>query len=416
MTAVGMDQDRARKLRDAMTDWLIRQGQISSPEMERAFRTVPRHAFAVTDTPLEDCYGRSVIRNKTDADGVSLSTVSAAWLQAAMINQSGIGPGAMVLEIGTTGYNAAVISEMAGPRGHVVTVDYDAEVAGWAEAALESTGYADRITVITGDGEHGAPGYGPFDAVIVTAGCWDIAPAWLEQLKPGGILVIPLRMNGVTRSLAFRREGDHLASVSSITCGFVPLGGLGAKPETVFNMDSPAGGRIVLRFEDDVPAQPPLPDSVLTEKPVEAWSGLTIPDETAWSDLYLWLSGFEPGFCRLDQDGEPRLAGGGPVMKTGWFPFAIAHDGTLSYITTRDLPGGGLEFGAYAYGSRADDAAAALVRHLRGWDARGRDLPGDAFAYWPSGTTPPPSDSLTSSWRKRRGLVTITWPAAGKDR
>ena len=132
---------------------------------------------------------------------------------------------------------------------------------------------------------------------------------------------------------------------------------------------------------------------------------------TPWSDVYLWLAGFEPGFCRLDQSGDPQLAGGGPVMKTGWYPFAIARDGTLSYLAVRDLPdGGGVEFGAHAYGDRAEQAAATLIRHLHAWDARGRDLPEDSFAFWPDGASPRPPGRLVTAFRKRHGTVTITWP------
>jgi protein-L-isoaspartate(D-aspartate) O-methyltransferase len=386
------DADEARRLRDAMTDKLVKQGRITSAALEAAFRTVPRHAFARPGNSLEDCYHGSVVRNKKDADGVTLSSISAAWLQAGMIAQARIGPGARVMEIGTTGYNAAVIAEVAGPGGHVVTVDIDPEVAGWAAAALQAAGYGDRVTVVTGDGEDGAPGHGPFDAIIVTAGAWDIPPSWIAQLTDDGTLVVPLRMNGVTRSIAFRKDGAQLASTSAETCGFVPMQGIGAQPETFFQVAAPGGGHITLRFEDGAPARPPLPDGVLASAPATAWSGLTIADLTPWSDAYLWLAGFEPGFCRLDQAGDPHLAGGGPVMKTGWYPFAIARDGTLSYLAVRDLPdGGGVEFGAHAYGDRAEQAAATLIRHLHAWDARGRDLPVTAF-------------------RKRHGTVTITWP------
>jgi protein-L-isoaspartate(D-aspartate) O-methyltransferase len=219
-------------------------------------------------------------------------------------------------------------------------------------------------------------------------------------------------MNGVTRSIAFRKDGSHLASTSAETCGFVPMQGAGAQPETFFQVPAPGGGRITLRFEDGAPAGPPLADDILASDPVESWSGLTIADMTPWSDAYLWLAGFAAGFCRLDQSGGPQLAGGGPVMRTGWYPFAIALDGTLSYLTTRDLPdGSGLEFGALAYGRRAAEAAAALVGHLHAWDARGRNLPQDAFTYWPDGTTPPLPDRLLSAFRKRHGTATITWPA-----
>jgi protein-L-isoaspartate(D-aspartate) O-methyltransferase len=100
---------------------------------------------------------------------------------------------------------------------------------------------------------------------------------------------------------------------------------------------------------------------------------------TPWSDVYLWLAGFEPGFCRLDQAGDPQLAGSGPVMKTGWYPFAIARDGTLSYL-----------------------AAATLIRHLHAWDARSRDLPEDCFAFWPDGASP----ARRAGWRQPSASAT----------
>ena len=394
-----------------MTDKLVKQGSVATPQIEAAFRTVPRHAFARPGTPLEECYGGDIVRNKKDADGVTLSSISGAWLQARMIAQAGIGPGARVLEIGTTGYNAAVAAEVVGPAGHVVTVDIDPEVAGWATAALDATGYGGRVTVVTGDGEHGAPGYGLFDAIIVTAGAWDIPPSWTAQLKGSGTLVVPLRMNGVTRSIAFVKDGSHLASTSAITCGFVPMEGIGGQPETFFRVPDRGDDHITLRYEDNAPAGPPLPDEILASEPTTAWSGLTIANMTPWSDIYLWLADFAPGFCRLDQAGDPQLAGGGPVMKVGWYPFAIARNGTLSYLTVRDLPdGGGVEFGAMAYGHRPAEAAATLLSHLRAWDARGRDLPEDAFTYWPGGATPPIPDRLLSVFPKRHGTATITWP------
>src|SRR5258707_11432524 len=141
-----------------MTDKIVKLGGITSAQVEAAFRSVPRHAFARPGTPLEECYHGSVVRNKKDADGVTLSSISAAWLQATMIAQAGIGPGARVLEIGTTGYNAAVIAEVAGPGGHVVTVDIDPEVAGWAATALEATGYGGPAPPGPGDGGPGPPG------------------------------------------------------------------------------------------------------------------------------------------------------------------------------------------------------------------------------------------------------------------
>jgi protein-L-isoaspartate(D-aspartate) O-methyltransferase len=81
----------------------------------------------------------------------------------------------------------------------------------------------DRGRVLRADAQQGLPGYGRFAAINVTAGAWDIAPAWLDQLAPNGVLVVPLRMGGVTRSIAFRCNGDHLVSESPEVCGFVPM-------------------------------------------------------------------------------------------------------------------------------------------------------------------------------------------------
>jgi protein-L-isoaspartate(D-aspartate) O-methyltransferase len=69
-----------------------------------------------------------------------------------------------------------------------------------------------------------------------------------------------------------------------------------------------------------------------------------------------------------------------------------------------------VEFGAVAYGQHTVHAAAALISHVRAWDARGRALPQDAFTYWPDGTAPPLPDRLLSVFRKRHGTATITWP------
>ena len=92
---------------------------------------------------------------KTRADGVNLSSVSGPWLQAKMIAQAGIEPGMRVMEIGSAGYNAALLSEVA--REHVVTVDIDPDITARASAALDAAGYAGRVTVVTADGEHGFP-------------------------------------------------------------------------------------------------------------------------------------------------------------------------------------------------------------------------------------------------------------------
>jgi hypothetical protein len=69
---------------------------------------------------------------------------------------------------------------------------------------------------------------------------WDIPPAWTGQLAHDGVLVVPLRMRGNTRSVALTREGDHLAATSAILCGFVPMQGAGGQPEHRLQLRSDA--------------------------------------------------------------------------------------------------------------------------------------------------------------------------------
>lgn len=88
-----VDANEARQLRDAMTDKLVRLGSVTSGRIEAAFRTVPRHAFARPGTPPEECYHGDIVRNKKDADGVTLSSISGAWLQVRMIALLASAPG-----------------------------------------------------------------------------------------------------------------------------------------------------------------------------------------------------------------------------------------------------------------------------------------------------------------------------------
>lgn len=143
-----------------------------------------------------------------------------------MLDQLDVRPGQRVLEIGSgTGYNAALLAELTGPDGEVVTLDIDHDVVARARAALHCSGHRERVTVLAGDGRLGAPGRGRFDRIIVTAGAWDIPPAWTDQLSPGGRLVVPLRWRGHTRAIAFTHHPDQqlLRSDAVAVCGFIPL-------------------------------------------------------------------------------------------------------------------------------------------------------------------------------------------------
>ena len=404
------DSGHADEMRDAMTDQLVADGWIVSPTVEAAFRTVPRHLFVPAGTSLEDAYGTKVMPiTKRDKHGVHLSSVSAPWVQARMIAQAGIGQGMNVLEIGSGGYNAALLAEVIGEKDRVVSVDIDRGITDRASAALDAAGYAGRVTVVTADGEYGVPEHAPYDAIIVTVGAWDIPPAWLEQLAADdGVIVVPMRMNEITRSVAFRRSGGHLVSTSVEQCGFVAMQGIGARKERTFRLADPAGGYVELRFDQDEPRVPGLLDA-LTAGPVTEWSGVTIAQGVSFADLNLWLSAFLPGFCKVSASGGTGLATEG-IMKA-WFPYGGAIDDSLAVLALRKTgeAGAEFEFGAKAYGEHAAVASGALLDQIRAWDRAGREVPETGFAFWPAGAAISPQPARTAVFRKTHGSVIVTW-------
>jgi len=137
-----------------------------------------------------------------------------------------------VLEIGAgTGYNAALLSHLAGAGSYITTVDIDPGVAEEARQRLATSGCG-GVNVVTADGGFGEPEGAPYDRIIATAGCWQIPQPWVDQLVEGGIVVVPLRLNGPHLSLALQKEGDVLRSTSARECGFIPLRGVFGPEET----------------------------------------------------------------------------------------------------------------------------------------------------------------------------------------
>jgi protein-L-isoaspartate(D-aspartate) O-methyltransferase len=161
----------AERLRRNMVDELRAQSWIRSERVAAAMLAVPRHRFA-PGVPPETVYGaEDVVRIKHDANGRCISSISAPRAQAEMLEMSGIRDGDAVLEIGSGGVNAAMLAQLVGPRGRVVTVDIDEEVTDRASRCLDETGYS-HVTVVLGDAEYGVPDFAPYDRILVTAGAW----------------------------------------------------------------------------------------------------------------------------------------------------------------------------------------------------------------------------------------------------
>ena len=161
-------------------------GYIRSPKVEKAMLTVPRELFvpddvreyAYDDRPLPIGYGQ---------------TISAPSIVAHMTELLDPKPGDKVLEIGTgSGYQAAILAEIVTPGGHVWSIERIPELAEFARRNLERTGYADRVTVIVGDGSLGYEPAAPYDKIMVTAAAPKVPEPLIKQLKPGGRLVAPI--------------------------------------------------------------------------------------------------------------------------------------------------------------------------------------------------------------------------------
>src|SRR5206468_11084556 len=139
---------------------------------------------------LDEAYANDVVRTKRDEHGMTISSVSAPWLQAMMLEQAELRPGMRCLEVGSGGYNAALMAELVGPTGEVTTVDIDPDVTDRARRCLTNAGH-ERVNVVLADAEMGVADHAPYDRVIVTVGFWDVPPALADQLTADGRLVVP---------------------------------------------------------------------------------------------------------------------------------------------------------------------------------------------------------------------------------
>lgn len=217
-------------LKNTLTDKLKGGGYIRSTTVEAAFRAVPRHLF-VPEVEPEAAYRDEFVPLEAAGRTVE-SSASQPAIVATMLEQLGLRPEHRVLEVGAgSGYNAALMAHVVGEKGRVVTVEIEAALARRARERLAAAGFG-RVEVVHGDGSLGHPGAAPYDRVILTALARDIAPAWREQLRPNGRLLLPLEiLPDLQMCVAFEPAGDHLAGVSARWCGFLRLRGPLVGPE-----------------------------------------------------------------------------------------------------------------------------------------------------------------------------------------
>ena len=206
--------ERAR-LVNSIRDYASSTGERANPRVLAAMRSVPRHLFvpagqrgeAYRDYPLPIGEGQ---------------TISQPTIVAMMTHLLKPEPGDVMLEVGTgSGYQAAVLSRLVD---HVYSIEIVEALARRSAKRLDELGY-DNVTVRHGDGYAGWPEHGPFDGIIVTAGAKHVPPPLVEQLKPGGRMVIPVGPSLGTQQLKLIvKDGKGRVTSRTITpVRFVPL-------------------------------------------------------------------------------------------------------------------------------------------------------------------------------------------------
>jgi len=142
--------------------------------------------------------------------------------------------GNKVLEVGAgCGWHAATVAEIIAPSdmpkekwGHVYTVEIVSQLADLARTNIEKAGYSDRITIICGDGSLGYVEMAPYDRILVTAAAPDVPKPLIEQLKDGGVLVLPVGGVYLYQTLLRIRKRDSQVIEENLGgVAFVPLTG-----------------------------------------------------------------------------------------------------------------------------------------------------------------------------------------------
>ncbi len=191
----------------------------------RAMEEVRREEFVPRDQRL------NAYRNTPLPIGFE-QTISDPYVVAVMTAAVGVETQSNVLEVGTgSGYQAAVLSKM----GAIVhSIEIVAPLATSAAQRLKRLGYQ-NVAVTAGDGFAGWPEFGPYDAIIVTAGAAEIPPPLVAQLKVGGRLIMPIGPQGPVEQLVLltKRSDGSLEPCSMGPAMFVPLTGRGERPASM---------------------------------------------------------------------------------------------------------------------------------------------------------------------------------------
>lgn len=409
----GDEADTPETARARLAGALRDSVRVTSQPVLAAFAQVPRHLF-VPEVAASAAYRDEALIIKCGPDGLPVSSSSQPAMMAIMLDQLGLQPGHKVLEIGTgSGYNAAVMAAVTGRYGSVVSIDIDAQLAARARASLAAAGY-DSVIVRCADGGYGYPAGAPYDRIIVTAGAWDIAPAWLEQLGDTGRLVLPLSVRGIQLSVALERLRGEWVSASACRCGFVRMLGAYAGPECVLQLPGPA--RLYAQMSDGSPVDELGLQAALTGPAADEPVALPPVSLSQLADLDLWLTLTGDGLDRVTLFAPP---GGTQLRLAPLLPFGgLVSDATagdrmgIAILVTPDAPGGPVDRGpadlvVRGYGPGGARLAARLAQLSRQWHELGRPGVHDLELM----VRPPSEAAAATLTRPAPGLAVLSRPS-----
>lgn len=202
-----------QKERESMVEKQLLPRGIKDPRVLAAMRKVPRHEFMPEALRLQ-AYGDHAM---PIGEG---QTISQPYIVALMTELLGLSGAERVLEIGTgSGYQAAVLAELCQK---VYTVERVKGLAEKARLNLDRLGYR-NVAMKVFDGTYGWKDMAPFDAIIVTAASPAIPQPLVEQLKDGGILVVPVGERTSQLLMKAQKTSSGITTEASIPCVFVPL-------------------------------------------------------------------------------------------------------------------------------------------------------------------------------------------------
>lgn len=200
-----------------MVDALVQMGAIRSAHVEHAFRKIDRGLFV---KEREYAYAEMALPTLMG------QTISAPSVVAIMLENLDVREGMKILEVGSgSGYNAALLSELVGKEGRIITIERYPELVELAKRNIAKLGTRNNIIYELGDGSEGCEKYAPYDRIIVTAAMPSLNDTHplVKQLKEEGKIIAPVGERFFQQLIVYEKKTR--SSVNLLDVMFVPLVG-----------------------------------------------------------------------------------------------------------------------------------------------------------------------------------------------